>query len=639
VSQQQTSTSESLDRSYTGRVLRVDLTQGTIEVENQDDVFYRRYLGGWGIIGYYLLREVPPGSDPLGPENRLIFATGVVSGLPLSGAARHAVGAKSPLTGGFGAAEVGGFWGTELKKAGFDAIVVQGQAEKPVYLWIKDGEVEIRDAGHLWGLQTKECEEQLREELGDRRVRVAQIGPGGEKVVRYACIMNDLKHAAGRTGLGAVMGSKNLKAIAVRGTGKVAMADPKAIQEIAKWFSSNVHELTPLTGIGTGFLMPASEVSGNLPVRNFRDYGFPVDKISAATIRDTISIGMEGCYACAVRCKKVVQIDEPYEVDPAYGGPEYESLGALGSCCGVDDLAAVTKANQLCSAYTVDTIATGVTIAFAMECFERGLLTLEDTGGIELRFGNGEALVAMVEKIANREGLGDLLAEGSKHAAETIGQGSEAFAMQVKGQEYPMHEPRLKRGLAIGYAISPTGADHCHSLHDLGLVKEGPALDRLMELGVLEPVPLEDLGPKKVRMAWYHTLDQVAQNCAVDCFMVFSRFTFDQCTRVVQAATGWNFTTFEWVKIGERALNMARLFNAREGFTATDDWLPARSFEPQTSGPLSDTPVEADKLSEALAILYRLAGWDPETGCPTQGKLEELDLAWAVEYLPPGSPQ
>ncbi|MGQ9584955.1 MAG: aldehyde ferredoxin oxidoreductase family protein [Anaerolineae bacterium] len=631
---QQQSIPQSPARSYTGRVLRVNLTHGTTAVETHDDAFYRRYLGGWGFIGHYLLREVPPGSDPLGPENRLIFATGVVTGVPLAGSARHAVGAKSPLTGGFGAGEVGGFWGAELKKAGFDAVVVQGRAEKPVYLWIKDGQAEIRSASHLWGLTTKECQEQLREELGDRHVRVAQIGPGGENLVRYACVMNDLKDAAGRTGLGAVMGSKNLKAIAVRGTGQVGMADPAAIREMAKWIASRLYELFPFMGLGTGHLMPAHEISGNLPVRNFRDHGFPVEKLTPMTIRDTIRIGMEGCYACAVRCKKVVKADGPYSVDPAYGGPEYETLGAFGSCCGVDDLVAVAKANELCGAYTLDTISTGVTIAFAMECFERGLLTLEDTEGIELRFGNGAAVVALVEKIAWREGLGNLLAEGSRRAAEVIGQGSGAFAMQVKGQEYPMHEPRLKRSLGIGYAVSPTGADHCHSLHDLGLAKEGPGLEPLKGFGVLEPVPLEDLGPEKVRAAWYHTLDQVGLNSAVGCLMVFARLTPDQRVRIVQAATGWNFTFFEWMKVGERALNMARLFNAREGFTAADDWLPARSFEPQTSGPLSDAPLDAGRLAQALKTFYRMAGWDPETGWPTQGNLEELDLAWAVDYLP-----
>ncbi|NLE76218.1 MAG: aldehyde ferredoxin oxidoreductase family protein [Chloroflexi bacterium] len=620
-------------RSYSGRLLRVDLTRRTLAVEALDDLLYRRYLGGWGFLGHTLLREVPPGADPLGPANRLVFATGVLTGLPASGLARHAVGAKSPLTGGFGGSEVGGFWGAELKRAGFDALIIQGQADRPVYLWIHDGEAEIRDAGHLWGLKTKECQERLREELEDPRVRVAQIGIGGENLVRYACVMNDLKDAAGRGGLGAVMGSKRLKAIAVRGSGKITARDPKAIQEMAKWMSTHVAELSPgHHSVGTGGAMPAFEATGNLPVRNFRDGGFPIDKISATTIRNTVSIGMEGCYACAVRCKKVVQLDAPYPVDPAYGGPEYETLGALGSCCGIDDLAVLCKASELCNAYTVDTISAGVTIAFAMECFERGLLTLDDTGGLDLRFGNGEALLAAIEQIARREGFGARLAEGSRRLAQEVGNGSQAFAMEVKGQEYPMHEPRLKRALAIGYAVSPTGADHNHSLHDMGLEKEGALLEKNRELGALEPIPLEDLGPAKVRVSWYNTLDQMAQNCAPTCNFV--NWTFQQRSDLVRAATGWNFTLWEWLKAGERALALARLFNAREGFTAADDWLPARSFQPATSGALAETAVEPEKLSHALGLLYGMADWDPQVACPTAARLEELDLGWAVDYLP-----
>jgi len=623
-----------LSRSFTGRVLRVDLTQGRIDVETLDDAFYRRYLGGWGTIAHCLLREVPPGADPLGPANRLVFATGVVTGLPLSGAARHAVGAKSPLTGGFGAAEVGGFWGTELKRAGVDAIVVEGRAPRPVYLWVHDGQADLRDAAHLWGLETKECEARLREELGDARIRVACIGPGGENLVRYACIMNDLKDAAGRTGLGAVMGSKNLKAIAVRGTGRITPADPETIQRLAKWFASKVEELAyGWHTLGTGAAMPTFELTGNLPVRNFRDGGFPVEKISPETIRDTIRIGMDGCFACAIRCKKVVKVDEPYPVDPAYGGPEYETLAALGSACGVDDLIAIAKANERCNAYTVDTISAGMAIAFAMECCERGLLSPEEVGGLDLRFGNAEAMLALVEQIARRQGLGDFLAEGVRRMAERIGRGSEAFAMHVKGQEYPMHEPRLKRALALGYAISPTGADHNHSLHDTALEKEGLALQNLRELGVLEPMPLDDLGPAKVRATWVHILDQIAQNSAVLCDFV--PWSFSQRAEIVRAATGWNFTLFEWMKAGERVLNLARLFNAREGFTAADDWLPLRSFQPATSGPLAHTAVDPARLGEALGTLYRVAGWDPHTGWPTRGRLEELGLEWAVEYLPP----
>jgi len=430
-------------------------------------------MGGWNIIADILIREVPPGTDPLAPENKLIFAPGVLTGFPISGASRHAVGAKSPLTGGFGAAETGGNWGAQLKRAGFDALIIEGVAPHPVYLWITDGTIEIRDATHVWGASTKETAEILRAEVGQRRAELAMIGPGGENQVRFACVMHGTKDAAGRTGMGAVMGSKRLKAIVALGHQSLRAADPERFGALARMMAEAVQageRASSLHKYGTGVGIDGGLASGNLPIRNFRDGEFEgVERLSAENLMESIGVGMEGCFACVVRCKKVVKVNEPYVVDPTYGGPEYESIGALGTVCGVNDPVAVSKATELCNAYSLDTISTGVTIAFAMECFERGLLTLEDTDGIDLRFGNGDAVVQVVHRIAHREGLGDLLAHGTRYAAARIGQGAERFAVQVKGQEYPMHEPRLKRALAIGYAVSPTGADHCHALHDTGL--------------------------------------------------------------------------------------------------------------------------------------------------------------------------
>jgi aldehyde:ferredoxin oxidoreductase len=427
-------------------------------------------MGGWNIIAHVLLHEVPGGAEPLGTENKLIFAPSVVTGLPISGASRNAIGAKSPLTGAFGATEVGGHWGAHLKRAGFDALIIEGVSPKPVYLWIKDGEVEIRDASRLWGKTTKETQEAIREELGNSRVELAMIGPGGENMVRFACVMNGLKDAAGRTGMGAVMGSKNLKAIAAVGTQRLDAFDMDTIRDLAREMARAINageKGGTMHQYGTGVGIDAGVVSGNLPIRNFRDGEFPgAGKLSAETFMEEIGIGMDACFACAMRCKKVVDAQEPYDLDPDYGGPEYESFGALGSCCGVDDIIAVSKATELCNSHSLDTISCGVTISFAMECFENGLLTLDDTGGIDLRFGNADAVVKMVDMIGRREGIGDLLAEGTKRAAEKLGKGAEQYAVQTKGQEYPMHEPRYKRGLAIGYAVSPTGADHCHSLHD-----------------------------------------------------------------------------------------------------------------------------------------------------------------------------
>jgi aldehyde:ferredoxin oxidoreductase len=372
--------------------------------------------------------------------------------------------------------------------------------------------------------------------------------------------------------------------------------------------------------------------SGNLPTRNFRDGNFEnPDALDARTIKGTIRVGMEGCYACPVRCKKVVKVDEPWNVNPAYGGPEYEALGALGSDCGVDDLNAVSKANELCNRYSVDVISAGGSIAFAMECYENGLLTDKDTAGLDLRFGNAEAMVKMVEMIGRREGLGDLLADGVKKAAEKIGGDAEKYAVHVKGQELPMHEPRLKRVLGLGYAVSPTGADHMHNLHDTAITSKSGAFNNLSALGILEPLPLEDLGPKKIRAFMYWVDWRVVDNCLLLC--MFLPWDYNQKTEIVRAVTGWNTTSWELMKTGERVTNMARAFNIREGFTMKDDWLPERFFQPQTSGALSETSVNPEELETARSMYYEMMGWG-ENGIPTKGKLSELGIEWLENLLP-----
>jgi aldehyde:ferredoxin oxidoreductase len=625
-----------MTRSFHNKILRVNLTEGSIKVEEPGQTYFRRYMGGWNIVADVLLKEVPKGTDPLGPDNKLVFAPGVLTGLAISGASRNAVGAKSPLTGGFGVGEAGGFFGAELKRAGFDAIIVEGTSPKPVYLWVKDGQAELRDARHLWGMKTKETLEALQEELGDRRLRGALIGPAGENLVRYACIINDLKDAVGRTGMGAVMGSKRLKAVAVRGTLGLDGADPDVIREMARTFAQGL-EPGGLSTYGTGDHLEDMMPTGNLPIRNFRDGEFPAAAdISANTIMDKIGVRMEECFACAVHCKKVVHTGAPYNVDPDYGGPEYETIGSLGSCCGVEDIEAISKGSELCNANSLDTIGTGVTIAFAMECYENGLLTKEDTGGIDLRFGDGDAMLAMVEAIARREGLGDLLAEGLVPAAAKIGNGAERFAMHVKGQAYPMHEPRFKRGLAIGYSISPTGADHVHSLHDSDLfnaTEEGfQPNSGLREMGVLEPVALESLGPEKVRATMYHTIATVMRNCLVMCVM--PRWSLSELAQMVRAATGWDVSVYELLKVGERAMSLARVFNVREGFTMEDDHLAERSYGPTRGGALAEGGIDREELREAMHTYYGMMGWNPETGVPLAGKLQELDVAWAEAYLP-----
>jgi len=617
---------------YNGKILRVNLSNRNISVEALDELFCRRYLGGAGFIAHYLLRELRQETAPLSPENKLIFALGPVTGFPLPGSGRNCIGAKSPLTGGFAKSEVGGFWGAELKRAGYDAIIIEGKAERPVHLWVHDGEASIRDGSHLWGKSTKETQQTIRAELGDNLIRVATIGIGGENLVSYACIVNDLRDFAGRGGLGAVMGSKNLKAIAVRGNKMPPAAEPERLKESRKWMLANMRLVDSFHSFGTGTVMEDYEASGNLPIRNFRDGVFPEAKmISAQAVKDTIGIKMEGCFACPVRCKKVVKFEEPYPVDPDYGGPEYETLAALGSNCGIGNLKAIAKGNELCSAYSLDTISVGSAIAFAMECFENGLLTPKDTGGIELRFGNAEAMLKTIELIARRQGIGNLLANGTARAAKEIGRGAEDFAIQVKGLEAGMHEPRFKAGLGLGFAVNPHGADHTTNLHDDSFSAEGQGLDGVKSLGILQPLPIQELDARKVSLFRYTQQNRIIFDSLVLC--QFLPYDYEQLSGILSAVTGWKTGVVEILKIAERILTLARIFNIREGFTAADDRLPKRFFQPKTDGALSNSAINPNQLERAKHYYYALMGWDKETGTPTPEKLEELDISWTMPEI------
>jgi aldehyde:ferredoxin oxidoreductase len=616
---------------YHGRVLRVHLSDGQITVEEPGEVFFRRYLGGAGLVAYYLLKEVPPGTDPLGPENRLVFACGPLTGAPLAGSGRNAIGARSPLTGAFGEADVGGFWGAELKAAGFDAIVIQGQSASPVYLWVHDGQAELREATHLWGLENKEVHVAIRHELGEPRARVALCGPAGENQVRYAAIVADLKHVAGRTGLGAVMGAKRLKAVAVRGTGRPPLADRDRVLALAHWLRDHYRDLMgKFPDLGTGVSVIPYNAMGALPVRNFRDGSLAgAEAIGREGLAEHVVVRMESCYACAVACKKVVDLDQPYAVDPAYGGPEYETAASLGSNCGIADVYAVSKASERCNALGLDSISAGGTIAFAMECFEKGLLTAEDTGGLDLRFGNAEAMLRVLELIASRQGIGDLLAEGTRRAAARIGGGADRLAVEVKGQELPYHDPRIQHGLGLGYALSYTGADHCHNVFDRSYEDEA-TMEGVRDLGVLEPMSATSLGPDKVRAVLYGVLRSHLNNCLGLC--MFLPYRNDQVLEAVQAVTGWQTTTWELWKGAERLVTMARAFNALQGFTPADDRLPPRMAEPLgPEGP--GATIEPEAIEAARRLYYEMMGWDAETGVPHRAKLFELDIGWVATLL------
>ncbi|MFC1977526.1 aldehyde ferredoxin oxidoreductase family protein [Chloroflexota bacterium] len=625
-----------MPNGYNGKILRVDLSSGKLTPEEFGDNFYRQYFGGEGFIGYFLLKEVSRGVDPLGPDNKLIFAAGPLTGVRVGGCGRHSVGAKSPLTGAYGEADSGGYWGAELKMAGFDAIIVEGKAEKPVYLFVQDGEAHLRDARHLWGMKALECQNTIREESGDSLIKVACIGPAGENLVRFASVMNDLDAAAGRTGMGAVMGSKNLKAIACRGHRRISLADPQAVKDIGIWIRDNAPiNSKAMRDFGTARMVRVLDVMGGLPTRNFQLGTLEgAHNISGETMNDTILVKRRSCFACPVQCKREVKVDEPYTVDPHYGGPEYETIAAIGSNCGITGLKAIAKGNELVNAYGLDSISCGAAIAFAMECFENGLLTLEDTEGIDLRFGNESAMLQMVERIALRQGLGDVLAEGVARAAKKIGPAAEEFAMHIKGQELPMHEPRLKQGMGVGYSISPTGADHCHNIHDTAYNAVTPSLEMLKGMGILEPMMADDLSPAKMRLVKYYSEFIHMLNCAVCCYFVMSMglVGFDRITQLVRAVTGWDTTFFELLKVGERAVNLARMFNTREGFTAQDDNMPQRFFAPHSSGPLK-VALDPKAFQEAKETYYQMMGWS--NGVPAPGKLGELGIEWTVPLLQP----
>jgi aldehyde:ferredoxin oxidoreductase len=470
-----------------GKILHIDLTSGEMRVEHPPEEFYRLLVGGRAVIAYLLLRDLPQGTEALSPDNLLIFAPGIMQGTNFPGAGRHAVGGKSPLTGAIGSSEVGGWWGHEFKRTGFDALVIRGRAASPVYLWIRNGEVTIRPAEHLWGMATAPAQAAIRDELGDERIRVAQIGPAGENLVRYAAVMHDVTRAAGRNGLGALMGSKNLKAVAVRGTAKVSIADRTRTSAVSRWFGENYKKLmgwaTAGIGRGTQDGLMGSHYQGNLPTRNFRVPVFEqAELLSGERNYQMFLKGRDTCQGCPVSCKQVFehQDEDPNRrLDPVYGGPEYEAMGAFGSACDVSDNLAVCKANELSNAYGLDVISTGMSIAFVMECYENGILTTADTGGLAFRWGDGDMLVRAVEMIARREGFGDVMAEGVARMAARFGPASEPFNITVKGQELPMHEPRLKYALGAGYAVAPVGADHMMNMHDTAFAREGGSLRRV----------------------------------------------------------------------------------------------------------------------------------------------------------------
>ncbi len=458
-----------MPNGYWGRILRVDLNTGQVSVDEHDAKFYRTYLGGRGIVAHYLLREVPPDCDPLGPENVLVFAASVLTGTAIPGSGRNSAGAKSPLTGTYGEGEAGGDWGVKLRWAGYDGLVISGQSKEPVYLSINNDTVELRDASHLWGLEAYATQQTVLNEISDPRASVAVIGPGAERLVRYACIALDMHDFLGRSGLGAVMGSKRLKAIAVNGKTRPDVANKEAVIDTARWMRENYEApLGTMQEMGTARGVAILNLAGGLPTRNFLEGSFDgYETLTGRYMTDTILVDRESCYACPVHCKRVVEVnDEGLEVSRKYSGPEYETIAGFGSACGISDIKVVAKANEICDRYTINSISASVMASGAMEAAERGLIPSRLLDGLDLRFGSTEGLLGLLEQIVSRKGLGAILADGPYAVAEKLGMDAASCFMHVKGQPLPLHEPRWKAGMGIGFALSPTGADHMHNMHD-----------------------------------------------------------------------------------------------------------------------------------------------------------------------------
>ena len=611
---------------YMGKTLRVDLTnnQFTDQFFSQDDL--RKYIGGSGLGTKILYDETDRFTDPLGPENRLIFMTGPIVGTKAVNSGRHHVVARSPLTGYFGEFDSGGTFGPHLKFAGYDGLIIFGKAEHPVYLWIDDGKAELRDASHLWGKDTYEVDELLKAELG-KDIVTASIGIAGERLSRIAAIMNDgiEGRAAGRCGMGAVMGSKLLKAIAVHGTQKVPLHDEAGLASVTKKYSASMVKKADWTKYGTSSGVVGSEAIGNLPIKNWSLGNFA----GAATINghymaETILTKRYYCEKCVLGCGRTVEVKEGRFKTIEGGGPEYETVGLIGSNCMIDDLKPIALANELCNRYGIDTISTGAAIAFGMEAFERGIITKDQTGGVELKFGDPDALIAMVHKIGKREDIGYLLGEGAANAAKSLGGIAEELTVHVKGLDFPAHDPRNAVGTGLQFATSARGACHLSSFtHDF----EGENNLPFAELGYEKAPDRWESKGKGQFIAKFQNLMGLFDSLVFCKFIVYGlgNCTIQVMLEWLNAATGWAMGFEEFMETGERIFNLKRMYNVRLGMSRKDDILPPRirSWRRGTGGAADNLPHIGYMLSE----YYVYRNWD-EFGIPTKETLDKLGLSF-----------
>ncbi len=607
---------------YQGKVLWVDLGQRKIETRELDPGLARKYIGGSGIGARLLYDLTGADTDPLGPDNPLIFLTGPCAGTRVPTSGRHQVVAKSPLTGIWGESDIGGTWGKQLKEAGFDGVVVTGEAERPVYIWIADGQAEIRDAGHLWGKDTYEVDVLLREET-DSNATVHAIGPAGENLVPLASIMSDGKHgrAAGRCGLGAVMGAKKLKALVARGTGPVATADPDKISEMVAAIAGPAREgLKGFSSFGTGGGVIGIEQLGDLPIKNWYQGKWEegAQRISGQRMAETILTGRYFCAGCFIGCGREVKISEgPYA--PVEGaGPEYETLAMFGAMALIDNLEAIARANEVCNRLGLDTISTGGVVCFAMEAYEKGILSKEDTDGLEIRWGDPDVLVQLIDRIASRQGIGVLLGQGVKKAAEELGGLALEFAIHTKGLEFPAHDPRAHNSQAVSYATSNRGACHLQSFSHM--FEKSCTMPELGYPEVMDRFGIEGRGRMAAVMQDLMCLFDSLKMCK---FMVAGGIKVHHLVDFLNAVTGWDFDQEELMRAGERIFNLKRLYNVRCGVSRKDDTLPDRILVHRrgAGGAATNLPP----VHEMLSQYYEHRGWD-EMGVPRPDKLAELGL-------------
>lgn len=607
---------------YAGKILEADLTsQKTQEVSTESYFDIKSFIGGKGLGALALWKELKPHTDPFSPENILVFSTGPLTGTPCP-SVRMCIVTKSPLTHTFCDSHVGGHLGPEIKFAGYDAIIVRGESESPVYLWVNNEEVEICDAKHLWGQDTFQTEEKIRTERKDLTIRVACIGPAGEHLVKFALINTERYRQAGRGGVGAVMGSKNLKALAVKGSGQIRFQNLEAFTQVAEEAREAVLENKTIRARrrwGTTRSVLYSSDQDLFPTRNFSEAIFEeAENLSAEVFEKLFWVKHKACYGCPVNCGKLGVVRSGSYAGTVVEGAEYETAALLGANCGISNHEAIVYANMLCDKLGLDTISTGNVIAFAMECYEKGILTPKETDGLQLNFGNEEALTRVIPKIAKREGVGNLLADGVKRLSEKLGEKTRDFAMHVKGLELPGWGVRAAPGMGLAYATADRGGCHMRAWtisHEVsGVAPDGTTIDRYSIERRAEIV--------KAQHDYFAACDSL-----VACQFVKDIVGKERYVQMLSAATGMKMTVDEFVRVGERTWNLVRMFNVREGFTRKDDTLPKRILtEPLPSGIAKGQRLTRAQLSQMLDEYYKLRGWNIQTGIPGREKLRELEL-------------